>query len=236
MDHVGDSRIVRLNYGYFVRPAEETGTGQPRVEPLLGYAVMHPQGTLLLDTGMGRHPDVDAHYRPRRVALLAALRSAGLSPDDITLIVNCHLHFDHCGGNPALPRLPIIVQKQELAAARSQDYTLPELIEAPGLRYEEIDGEAELLPNVLVIPTPGHTDGHQSVIVRQPSGTVAVLAGQSHDTAAAYGADVLAVRAASDWHPPPLPVAPDWVARLCDLDPARVYFAHDHSVWMPSDE
>jgi len=158
MDHVGDSRIVGLNYGYFVRPAEETGTGQPRVEPLLGYAVMHPQGTLLLDTGMGRHPDVDAHYRPRRVALLAALRSAGLSPDDISLIVNCHLRFDHCGGNPALPRLPITVQKQELAAARGQDYTLPELIEAPGLRHGEIDGGAELLPDVLVIPTPGHTD------------------------------------------------------------------------------
>lgn len=48
-----DWRIVRLDYGYFVRPTEETGTGQARVEPVLGYAVLHPQGTLLLDTGTG---------------------------------------------------------------------------------------------------------------------------------------------------------------------------------------
>lgn len=115
-----------------------------------------------------------------------------------------------------------------------EDYTLPELIQAPGLRYDQIDGEAEPLPGVLVVPTPGHTDGHQSVIVQQPSGTVIVLAGQSHDTATAYGADVLAVRAAADGHAQPLPIAPGWVARLRDLDPARVYFAHDHSVWMPS--
>lgn len=230
----GDCRVVRLDYGYFVRPAEETGTGQARVEPVLGYAVMHPQGTLLLDTGMGEHPDVDAHYRPRRVSLPVALRSAGLAADEVTLVINCHLHFDHCGGNPALPGRPIIVQQRELLAAQGEDYTLPELIEAPGLRYDKIDGEAEPLPGVLVVPTPGHTDGHQSVIVRRPSGTVIVLAGQSHDTATAYSADVLAVRAAADGHAQPLPVAPDWVARLHDLDPARVYFAHDHSVWVPS--
>lgn len=230
----GDSRIVRLDFGYFVRPPEETESGQARVEPVLGYAVMHPHGTLLLDTGMGAHPDVDAHYRPRRVGLPLALRSAGLGIEDVTLVVNCHLHFDHCGGNPALPGRPIIVQERELAAAGGENYTLPELIEAPGLRYDEVVGEVEPLAGVLVIPTPGHTDGHQSVIVRQRNGTVAVLAGQSHDSATAYGADVLAVRAAADGHAQPLPVAPDWVSRLCDLDPARVYFAHDHSVWVPS--
>ncbi len=126
------SRIVRLDYGYFVRPAEETATGDARVEPLLGYAVLHPQGVLLLDTGMGQHTDVDSHYRPRRVPLPVALASAGLSADDVRLVVNCHLHFDHCGGNPSLPGRPVIVQDRELAAARGENYTLPELIDAPG--------------------------------------------------------------------------------------------------------
>ncbi len=51
--------VRRLDYGYFVRPAEETGTGVPRVEPVLGYLVDHPDGRLLLDTGMGRHPELD---------------------------------------------------------------------------------------------------------------------------------------------------------------------------------
>ena len=228
------SRIVRLDYGYFVRPSKETGTGSLRVEPVLGYAVVHPRGVLLFDTGMGEHPDVDSHYRPRRVSLAAAFASAGLARSDVKLIVNCHLHFDHCGGNPLLPGRPIIVQQRELAAARGDDYTLPESIGAPGLAYDEITGEAEPLPGVLILPTPGHTDGHQSLVVRQPNGTVVVLAGQSHDTASAYSADVLAVRAAEDGHAQPLPLAPDWVARLRDLDPARVYFAHDHAVWVPS--
>lgn len=227
-------RIVRLDYGYFVRPAEETGTGSARVEAVLGYAVLHPRGVLLLDTGMGAHPDVDSHYRPRRFPLLAALGAVGLGADDVRLVVNCHLHFDHCGGNPLLSGRPIVVQRRELEAARGDDYTLPELIDAPGLQYDEVTGEAEVLPGVLVLPTPGHTDGHQSVVVRQPDGSVVVLAGQSHDTATAYSADVLATRAAQDGHEQPLPTPPAWVSRLCDLDPVRVFFAHDHAIWVPS--
>ena len=227
-----DAAVRRVDCGYFVRPAEETGTPAPRVEPCLGYLVVHPDGVLLLDTGMGRHPEVDAHYRPRRRALPAALAAVGVRVEDVGLVVNCHLHFDHCGGNPELAGRPVFTQRVELASARGADYTLPELVDAPGLRYEELDGEAEVLPGVLVVPTPGHTAGHQSLVVRRRDGTV-VLAGQSHDTATAYGADVLAWRAAREGHAPPLPLAPEWIERLQQLDPARVVFAHDAAVWEP---
>ncbi len=144
-----------MDFGYFIRPAEETGTGSPRVEPCLGYVVVHPDGVLLFDTGMGSHPDVDAHYRPRRRPLAAALARSGFSTSDVTMVANCHLHFDHCGGNPQLAGRPVFTQAVELAAARQvQDYTLAELIDRPGLRYEELSGEAEILPGVLVLPTP----------------------------------------------------------------------------------
>lgn len=229
-----DRQVVRLDLGYFVRPAEETRTGAARVEPVLGYAVLHEDGVMLLDTGMGQHPDVDARYRPRRRALAEGLSAQGLTVEDISVVVNCHLHFDHCGGNPLLAGRPIVVQVTELAAAQGEGYTLAELVDAPGLIYEQVSGDAEVLPGVLVVPTPGHTDGHQSVVVSRRDGTVIVLAGQSHDTATAYGADVLAVRAARDHHGAPLPIAPGWVARLGDLDPKRVYFAHDQAVWTPS--
>jgi len=224
--------VRQLGFGYFVRPAEETGTGSPRVEPCLGYIVEHAGGLLLMGTGMGSHPVVDAHYRPRRRALGAALAHLH-RVDDVDLVVNCHLHFDHCGGNPYLRGRPVFTQRVELAAARTTEYTLPELIDAPGLRYEELDGEAEVLPGVLIVPTPGHTPGHQSVVVRCGDGMVIVLAGQSHDTATGYSADALAWRAARDGHPQPLPVPPAWVDRLQQLDPARVLFAHDHAVWEP---
>jgi N-acyl homoserine lactone hydrolase len=62
------------------------------------------------------------------------------------------------------------------------DYMLAELIDTPGTRYEELAGEAEVLPGVILIPTPGHTEGHQSLVVRKLDGTV-VVAGQSHDNA-----------------------------------------------------
>lgn len=224
--------VRRVDFGYFVRPAAETGTGSARVEPCLGYLVDHPDGLLLMDTGMGAHPEVDAHYRPARRSLTVALADVGVHIADVQLLINCHLHFDHCGGNPQLPGRPIFTQRVELEVARGPDYTLPELIDAPGLRYEQLDGEAEVLPGVLVVPTPGHTAGHQSLVVRCDDGTV-VVAGQSHDSATAYSADVLAGRAAREGHPPPLPIAPAWVDRLQRLDPARVLFAHDHAIWQP---
>jgi len=183
---------------------------------------------------MGADQDVDAHYRPRRRALPDALAAVGVHVDDVALVVNCHLHFDHCGANPQLAGRPIFTQRVELATARTTaDYTLSHLVDSPGLVYSELDGEAEIMPGVLVIPTPGHTDGHQSVVVRRDDGTVVVIDGQGHDTATAYAADALACRAEREGHQPSVPVTRAWVDRLTQLDPARVLFAHDHAVWQP---
>jgi N-acyl homoserine lactone hydrolase len=228
---MADVAVRRVDFGYFVRPREETGTAQPRVEPCLGYLVDHPRGLLLFDTGMGAHPDVDAYYRPRRVGLREALAATGVQATDLSLAANCHLHFDHCGGNPLLGPIPVFVQATELdAALTTQDYTLPELIEPS--RFEQVTGEAEVLPGVFLMPTPGHTDGHQSLIVRRADGAV-ILAGQSHDTATQYAADQLAWRARRDGHGEPLPDIPAWIDALQHLDPRLVYFAHDRSVWTP---
>jgi N-acyl homoserine lactone hydrolase len=223
--------VRRVDFGYFIRPAEQTGTGAPRVEPCLGYLVGQAQGMILFDTGMGSHPEVDAHYRPRRVGLYEALAAAGATISDIRLVSNCHLHFDHCGGNPLLGRVPVYVQENELDTARQEEgYTLPELIE--GSRFEPVAGEAEISPGIFLMPTPGHTAGHQSLIIRRPDGTV-IVAGQSHDTASQYAADQLAWQACRDGHGQPLPGVPDWIDALQRLDPRIVYFAHDRSVWTP---
>ena len=80
---MGELTVRRVDFGYFVRPGEETGTGLARVEPCLGYLVGHPDGLVLLDTGMGSDPDVDAHYRPRRQALAPALGRAGAAVDEV---------------------------------------------------------------------------------------------------------------------------------------------------------
>ena len=94
--------VRRLDLGTFVRPAEETGTGEPRVEAVYAYAVRTPAGVLLLDTGLGEaDEETEAWYRPRRVSLSGALATAGLTNADIALVANCHLHFDHIGWSPS---------------------------------------------------------------------------------------------------------------------------------------
>lgn len=230
------SDITRLDFGHFIRPGVETATGLPRAEPLYGYTFRVADEVVLFDTGMGRgDDDLEAHYRPQRIGLDEALRAAGLDRDEVTLVVNCHLHFDHCGGNPLLAGRPVFAQRRELTDARGADYTIPELVDHAGVRYVQLDGEAEIAPDCLVLPTPGHTPGHQALAVRCRDGTV-VLAGQAHDTATEYGRDQLSWRIATAADPAgtALPVPPAWMGRIEELDPARVLFAHDGSVWVPS--
>ncbi|MGW4609474.1 N-acyl homoserine lactonase family protein [Streptomyces sp. NPDC004532] len=229
-----DIAVRRLDLGYFVRPASETDSGQPRVEPVLAYLVRHERGLLLFDTGIGAaDPGTEAHYRPRRRALQEALSAAGAVLDDISVVVNCHLHFDHCGGNPLLGGRPVLVQDVELATARRGNHTFDELVDFPGVVYEELTGETEIWPGVRVVPTPGHTEGHQSLVLRKDDGTV-VLAGQAHDFASGFASDQLARHEARQGVGQPPPAYPSWLDRLADLDPRRVLFAHDCSVWEPS--
>lgn len=225
--------VVRIEFGTFVRPPEETGTGSHRVETVLGYVARTPAGALLLDTGLGQADDeTEDWYRPRRVVVEDALHTVGLSVEDIDLVVNCHLHFDHIGGNPKFAGTPIICQRRELETARSTEYTVPGLVDFERARYELLDGDAEISPGVHIIPTPGHVDGHQSVVLECDDGSI-VLAGQAHDLASQWSADVMAARAPKLGHEPPLPTPSPWIDRLLQFDPKRVVFAHDHAIWTP---
>ena len=216
--------VTRLQLGSILRPGSETPDGAVRAEAIYAYLVRHPSGPILFDTGIGAHPEVDEHYRPTRVELPPALARAGVEVADISMVVNCHLHFDHCGGNPLLPGRPIVVQRRELNTARTTEYTLPSLVDFSGAAYEELDGEAEIRPGVWVLPTPGHVDGHQSLAVRLPDGTV-VLAGQAHDFASEFSHAVMARGADLAYRP--------WLDRILEFDPRRVLFAHDAAVWEP---
>ena len=108
------------------------------------------------------------------------------------------------------------------------DYTVADWIDVPGLSYEVLEGEAKVAPGLRLIPTPGHTAGHQSLVVDASDGNV-VLAGQAVQSQAewegATGPSVSGASAARD------PRYPRSVDRLRSLDPVRVHFAHDPAVW-----
>src|SRR5881409_2152503 len=148
--------------------------------PVCVHVIDHPDARVLVDTGMTElRPEV-ADLDPRLVPLSEqAFDLAG-----VDVVVNTHLHFDHCGGNHLFAGRPIYVQRQELEDARTEDdYTIREWVEAPGLRYEPVDGELELLPGLRLVPAPGHTRGLQVVVV-ETGGRPVVVGG---DVAVRFG-------------------------------------------------
>src|SRR3954463_5206899 len=130
--------------------------------PVYVHVIDHPDGRVLVDTGMTQLPPLVADMDPRLMPLSA---QADFDLASIDLVVNTPLHFDHCGGNHLFAGRPAYVQRRELDDARSQDdYTIRDWVDAPGVSYVPVDGELEVLPGVRLMPTPGHTPGSQVVV------------------------------------------------------------------------
>jgi glyoxylase-like metal-dependent hydrolase (beta-lactamase superfamily II) len=227
---IRQSDVVRVMTGYFTRPQDEELAGQQIVAA--AYLVRHPRGLLLFDTGLGEgDAEADARYQIRRRRLPEVLGDAGVRPDEVSYVVNCHLHFDHCGGNPALPGRPVFAQRREYEAARTEiDYTIPRLVDYAGATYEFLEGEAEILPGITVVPTPGHVPGHQSLVVDCTDGPL-LLAGQAFNETSEFAraqfAWSLVQRELEDSTAP----FPDWMQRVQAFKPTRALFAHDLAVW-----
>jgi N-acyl homoserine lactone hydrolase len=134
------------------------------VMPVFVWTIDHPDGLVLVDTGLiDSRPEIeDMSPTPHPESI----------PRDVACVINTHLHFDHCGGNRLFPGVPIHVQARELADARSLDgYTIRDWVDFDGATYVEHDGEVELLPGIRLLPAPGHSDGHQAVVVETEAGT-----------------------------------------------------------------
>ena len=133
--------------------------------PVHGFVVMHPKGCVLVDTGVGGPDKWLTDWRVVNRSAAEALAEHDLAPGDIALVVNTHLHFDHCGQNAVFRHAPFYVQRRELERARREARPLADWFDFAGARFELLDGDAEVLPGLRVVATPGHTVGHQSVVV-----------------------------------------------------------------------
>jgi N-acyl homoserine lactone hydrolase len=147
-----------------------TVTSEGKEYPVFVHTIDHPDGLVLVDTGMiDSIPELDEEWHPTPYPLPPEVVAG------VALVVNTHLHFDHCGGNRLFPGVPIHLQARELADARSEeDYTVPEWIDFPGATYVEHQGDADILPGIRLLSTPGHTPGHQSVLVETGEGSVVI--------------------------------------------------------------
>ena len=161
-----------------------------------------PDALVLIDNGIGNKEDAkftdiyavenDASDGSR-TRLEQSLRAAGFTPDDVDVVIDTHLHFDHAGGNTyhdaegqvrlTFPKARYVVQKGELDwAHRANERTRASYFDrnydpvmAAG-RLDLLEGIVEVLPGVEVRPTPGHTPFHQSVVLRSGGQTACFLA------------------------------------------------------------
>ena len=154
---------------------------------------------VLIDTGAGNKEDekfreiygLENDGDP--TALEDSIRAAGFLPSDVTLVINTHLHFDHAGGDtvrqpdgsivPGFPGVRHVVQKREWEFAHTRNERvrasyLPrnfEPLDEAGL-FDLLEGETEIVPGITVLPTPGHTPGHGSVLLESEGESALYLA------------------------------------------------------------
>jgi glyoxylase-like metal-dependent hydrolase (beta-lactamase superfamily II) len=169
----------------------EVGT---KVEiPYFFYVVAHPEGNALFDTGghpaliddprgrLGEAADAFEVTMEEGDDVVSQLDSAGFAPADVEHVVLSHLHYDHAGGVEFFPDSTFYAQRRELEFAHwppvyQREIYLPADFDHP-VEWFELEGEHDLFGDgrVLVFPTPGHTAGHQSMLVQLDSGRTLIL-------------------------------------------------------------
>jgi glyoxylase-like metal-dependent hydrolase (beta-lactamase superfamily II) len=209
--------------------------------PVSSFLVSHPQGRLLFDTGMHRDAATDpAGCLGKRLATIFGVRSRagedvvsqlallGLEHDDVRHVVNSHFHFDHCGCNAFFPRAQFLVQRAEMDAARAGQYDTRHWDHR--LDYRVVDGEHDVFGDgsVVLLPTPGHTPGHQSLRLRLDRATQIVLAADACYTREHLDRDILPV-AVSDAAEMRRSMA--LLRALRDRHGATLLYGHDAEQW-----
>src|SRR5438132_10485236 len=188
----GLERLYILNCGEGIAgdisrwsPGVNIGQSMPFVDNC--YLLKHTQGWLLWDTGVpdaiaampdGQKPaDPKATHWYRPKTLVSQLEALGVKPADITFVAVSHTHGDHIGNVELFPQAMLLVQKAE--------YDWPGANNAPRFKPEhpvtKLDGDKDVFGDgsVTILSTPGHTPGHQSLLVKLPKTGAVVLSGDA---------------------------------------------------------
>ena len=221
-------RIERLDLATLELPADHPAADLGRSVAVHGFVIDHPDGVILVDTGVGfGNAFIDEVFQPSRAELSGVLAGVGIELDDVVTVVNSHLHFDHCGQNPALfgGSATFYSQAAEIDAVEADRfYTDATWALAPIDQRRTVRGDEQLADGVTILATPGHTAGHQSVLV-EAAGRRVVIGAQ-----VVWRAEELTSEVASRANVDPIPelqaAAVDSIRRLKALDPEIVHLSH----------
>lgn len=152
--------------------------------PYFFYVIQHPEGNVLFDTGGHRDliDDPSGRLGPAAEAfevtmepgddVVSKIGAAGFEVADVGHVVLSHLHYDHAGGVEFFPDAQFYAQRRELEFAHwppvyQREIYLPADFDHP-VKWNELVGDFDLFGDgrILIFPTPGHTPGHQSALVR----------------------------------------------------------------------
>lgn len=220
--------VHRLDLATVELPDAHPAASEGRSVPVYGYVIDHPDGPIVVDTGVGYgNAFIDQAYQPARTGLVEALNTCGVDVSDVVAVVNSHLHFDHCGQNQALygGGSRFYVQRAELAAVENDPfYTVSEWALGPRKSRRVIDGDEVIADGVTVLATPGHTAGHQSVVIE--AGDERVIIGAQVVWHTAEFEDGIASAANVDPVEELRTAAVESIRRLKALNARVVHFSH----------
>ena len=220
--------IVRLDLAVVHLPDTHPAAPLGARIPVYGFCILHPDGLILVDTGVGfANAFIDDLYQPERAVLAELLDRVGIDVGQVAAVVNSHLHFDHCGQNPALHggATPFWVQAAEYEALRQDPYyTDAKWALAPEPQRRTVRGDECIAEGVTIIATPGHTAGHQSVLV-EADDRRAVIGAQIVWHADEFTAEI-ASAANVDPNVELRAAAVDSIRRIKALNPEIVHFSH----------
>jgi N-acyl homoserine lactone hydrolase len=164
-----------VSRGAFHSWLPEPERSEPIRVPVWCALIRATDALILFDTGLHpvhiRRPDATfgpqglKAYMTEEDALVPRLAAIDVRPDDIDVVVNSHLHYDHAGNNGAFPRATFIVQREHLAFAKGNANFPGVYWDMRELTYIPVDGRIRVTEGVEIVPTPGHAPGHQSLVV-----------------------------------------------------------------------
>ena len=157
------------------------GAGNPVRFPVYGVLIEHADGLFLFDTGYDlEHVKAVLPFelpeQTEEQTIPAQLEKAGFKPEDVTGIINSHLHFDHVGGNKLLAERDDLPARARSSGRRRSPEPFERLgysdkgFDWEGAKFELLHGDVELFKGLHLFDTPGHTIGHYSLMVEPDGG------------------------------------------------------------------